>query len=147
MTGRVKSGTPRIEVEIEKNREELNWIKVIELAEQLKDKSPDLVCLSDFLIGEGKLENFLEEWPPVDANIKKAKIGLIDAKRFLNLVIADAGIKAGVAMDAHLLLGKLHYACGQYGESLKHFKYADLQNLSEKKLPLEVYVLWLNHMP
>lgn len=42
MTGRVKSGTPRIEVEIEKNREESNWIKVIELAEQLKDKSPDL---------------------------------------------------------------------------------------------------------
>lgn len=39
-------------------------------------------------------------------------------------------------MDAHLLLGKLQYACGQYSESLKHFKQADLQNLSEKKLPL-----------
>ncbi|CAH1986367.1 unnamed protein product [Acanthoscelides obtectus] len=39
-------------------------------------------------------------------------------------------------MDAHLLLGKLQYACGQYGEGLKHFKMADLQNLSEKKLPL-----------
>lgn len=39
-------------------------------------------------------------------------------------------------MDAHLLLGKLHYACGQYAESLKHFKSADLQNLTQKKLPL-----------
>lgn len=41
MTGRVKSGTNRIEVEIEKNREESNWLKVIELAEQLREKSLD----------------------------------------------------------------------------------------------------------
>lgn len=52
-----------------------------------------LVCLSDFLIGEGKLENFLEEWPPIEVNVNRAKLGLIDAKRFLNLVIAEAGIK------------------------------------------------------
>lgn len=38
-------------------------------------------------------------------------------------------------MDAHLLLGKLHYACGQYTDGIKHFKAADLHNLSEKKLP------------
>ncbi|KAJ8973294.1 hypothetical protein NQ317_008170 [Molorchus minor] len=101
MTGRVKSGPTRIEVEIEKSREESNWIKVIELAEQLKDKSPDL------------------EWPPVEANVHRAKIGLIDAKRYLNLVITEAGIKAGVAMDAHLLLGKLLQYVGQYSETLK----------------------------
>lgn len=41
MTTRAKSGTSRIEVEIEKNREEGNWAKVIELAQQLKDKSSD----------------------------------------------------------------------------------------------------------
>ncbi|KAG5883176.1 hypothetical protein JTB14_018193 [Gonioctena quinquepunctata] len=137
MTGRInKSGTSRIEVDIEKNREESNWLKVIELAEQLKEKSPELVCLADFLIGEGKLENFLEEWPPVEANTNRAKLGLIDAKRYLNLVVTETGIKAGVAMDAHLLLGKLQYACGQYAEGLKHFKMADLQNLTEKRLPL-----------
>nr|XP_023021294.1 tetratricopeptide repeat protein 7B [Leptinotarsa decemlineata] len=136
MTGRLKSGTSRIEVDIEKNREESNWLKVIELAEQLKEKSPELVCLSDFLIGEGKLENYLEEFPPIEANTNRAKLGLIDAKRYLNLVVTEAGIKAGVAMDAHLLLGKLQYACGQYAEGLKHFKMADLQNLTEKRLPL-----------
>lgn len=136
MTGRQKPGSARIEVEIEKNREEGNWLKVIELAEQLRDKSPELVCLSDFLIGEAKLENYLEEFPPIEANINKAKVGLIDAKRFLNLVITDAGVKAGVAMDGHLLLGKLQYACGQYADGIMHFKKADLQNLSEKKLPL-----------
>ncbi|ENN81330.1 hypothetical protein YQE_02266, partial [Dendroctonus ponderosae] len=134
MTARAKSG--RIEVEIEKNREEGNWLKVIELAQQLKDKSNEFVCLSDFLIGEGKLENFLEEWPPMEQNIQRARSGLIDAKRYLNLVITNAGIKAGVAMDAHLLLGKVHYACGQYADALKNYKMADLQNLTEKRLPL-----------
>jgi phage-related protein len=93
MTSRNKTPTSRIEVDIEKSREESNWLKVIELAEQLKEKSPEFVCLSDFLIGEGKLENYLEEWPPIDANMDRAKIGLIDAKRYLNLVINDAGIK------------------------------------------------------
>lgn len=41
-------------------------------------------------------------------------------------------------MDAHLLLGKLQYACGQYAEAIKHFKAAELQNLPQKKLPLYV---------
>lgn len=51
------------------------------------------MCLADFLIGEGKLENFLEEWPPIEANINRAKLGLIEAKRFLQLVVTEAGIK------------------------------------------------------
>lgn len=42
MTGRVKSGNARIEVEIERNREEGNWSKVIELAENLKEKQPEI---------------------------------------------------------------------------------------------------------
>ncbi|CAH0553551.1 unnamed protein product [Brassicogethes aeneus] len=136
MTGRVKSVNARIEIEIERNREEGNWSKVIELAENLKEKQPETVCLADFLIGEGKLENYLEECPPIEANIKKAQHGLIEAKRYLNLAVTEAGIKAGVAMDAYLLLGKLHFACGLYSDGLSSFKKADLQNLSEKKLPL-----------
>ncbi|XP_045460527.1 tetratricopeptide repeat protein 7B [Harmonia axyridis] len=134
--GTKTNNTTRIEVEIEKNREEGNWSKVIELADQLKEKTPEFVCLCDFLIGEGKLENYIEEWPPIEANISRAKVSLIEAKRYLHQVTNDAGIKAGVAMDAHLLLGKLQYACGQYTEGIKHFKAADLSNLSEKKLPL-----------
>lgn len=46
MTTRSKSGISRIEVEIEKNREEGNWLKVIELAQQLKDKSNEFGNLS-----------------------------------------------------------------------------------------------------
>lgn len=41
MTSRTK-GASRLEMDIERNREESNWLKVIEMAEQLRDKSPDL---------------------------------------------------------------------------------------------------------
>lgn len=43
-----------------------------------------------------------------------------------------------MALDAYLLLGKIHYACGHYEEGLNSFKQAELQTLSEKKLPLYV---------
>lgn len=136
MTSRAKYTSVRIETEIEKNREESNWSKVIELAEQLKERSPDFEYLSDFLVGEGRLESYLEEWPPIEANLNRAKLGLLDAKKYLQLASNDMGKKAGVALDAHLLLGKLHYACGQYSEGLHNFKQAELHALPEKKLPL-----------
>lgn len=41
--------------------------------------------LANFLIGEGRLENHLEEWPPIEANVNKAKFELIEAKRYLQL--------------------------------------------------------------
>lgn len=137
MTSRAKNNpVEKLETDIEKNREESNWSKVIELAEQLKDKSPQSEWLSNFLIGEGKLENYLEEYPPVEANIHRAKLGLIESKKYLQLAANELGRKAGVALDAHLLLGKLHYACGQYSESLKSYNLAELQGLTEKRLPV-----------
>jgi len=42
-----------------------------------------LECLANFLIGEGKLESYLEEFPPIDANTNKGRTGLTEAKRYL----------------------------------------------------------------
>lgn len=42
MTGRTKYQSVNRQSEIEKSREESNWSKVIELATQMKDKSPEL---------------------------------------------------------------------------------------------------------
>lgn len=53
--------------------------------------------LSNFLIGEGKLERYLEEFSPVEANVHRAKIGLIEAKRFLQLAANDNGKKVNNA--------------------------------------------------
>lgn len=93
-------------------------------------------CLANFLIGEGKLESFLEENPPIEANFSKAKTGLVDAKNYLNLVTGEDGKRAGIALDAHLLLAKLLFACGDYEESLENFSKAELNSLSEKELTL-----------
>lgn len=95
-----------------------------------------LDCLASFLVGEGKLESYLEENPPIESNFTKAKAGLQDSRHFLNLVVGENGRQAGIALDAHLLLAKLLYACGEYEESLENFVKAELNSLSEKELTL-----------
>lgn len=72
----------------------------------------------------------------MEPNFGRAKIGLIEAKQALQQVTGDEGQKAGIALDAHLLLAKVYYACGQYDESLEHFVKAELSTLSEKELTL-----------
>ncbi|XP_043249151.1 tetratricopeptide repeat protein 7B [Colletes gigas] len=125
----------RIEQEIDKNREEGNWKKVIELAEHLKVQYPSNECLANFLCGEGRLESFLEQTPPVDANIGKAKNGLAETRRYLLLAANEKDKQALVVLDAHLLLGKLHYAMGMYEEAINHYEQAELHTLTEKQLP------------
>ncbi|XP_073955750.1 tetratricopeptide repeat domain 7 [Choristoneura fumiferana] len=136
MTSRSKNAVRSYETEIEKSREESNWKKVVELAQQLKTRSPQHESLAHFLIGEGKLEAYLEEWAPNKENIERAQRELSEARGYLTLATDEAGKKAGVALDAHLLLGKLNYACGAYDDSLKNYKLAELNTLTEKELPI-----------
>lgn len=86
-------------------------------------------ALSSFLIGEGRLESYLEENPPVETNFGKAKAGLSEARRLLTSVCGEDGRKAGLALDSHLLLAKLFYACGDFENSLDHFKLSEIDNL------------------
>ena len=130
-----RSQNLRIEAEIDKNREDGNWNKVIELAEQLKILYPNNECLGNFLCGEGRLEKFLEQTPPIDDNIGKARTGLMETKQFLLLAASEKDKQALVVLDAHLLLGKLHYAMGMYNEALFHYQQAELDTLTEKELP------------
>lgn len=155
MSNRRTAGTVKIEAVIETCRSEGKWQRVIELAEELKIGSPNngesyiswdgqisayhyllLDCLASFLVGEGKLESYLEENPPIESNFTKAKVGLQDSRHYLNLVVGENGRQAGIALDAHLLLAKLLYACGEYEESLENFVKAELNSLSEKELTL-----------
>lgn len=137
MTGRNRNTNGKIEAIIESCRSEGKWKRVIELAEELKVGSPtNYECLSNFLVGEGKLESYLEEHPPIESNFTKAKSGLQEAKNYLTLVTGESGRRAGIALDAHLLLAKLYYSCGQYEDSLENFVKAELNSLSEKELTL-----------
>ncbi|XP_060801428.1 tetratricopeptide repeat protein 7B [Amyelois transitella] len=136
MTSRSKNAVRSYETEIEKSREDSNWKKAVDLAQQLKTRSPQHESLAHFLIGEGKLEAYLAEWPPTKENIERAQRELSEARGYLTLATDEAGKRAGVALDAHLLLGKLHYACGSYDEALKQFNLAELNTLTEKELPV-----------
>ncbi|KMQ92858.1 tetratricopeptide repeat protein 7b [Lasius niger] len=94
-----------------------------------------LECLANFLCGEGRLESFLEQTPPIDANISKARNGLVETRKYLILAANEKDKQALVVLDAHLLLGKLHYAMGMYEDALHHYQEAELDTLTEKQLP------------
>ena len=136
-------GVSTVETEIERSREEGNWKRVIELAEQLRirqansggggDRSYE--TLAHFLIGEAKLEDFLEEYPPKEKNCARAKEGLADARECLMRTVGDDAKKLGVHLDSYILLGKLNYAMGSYGEALRFYERAQLDSLEEKQLP------------
>lgn len=68
--------------------------------------------LATFLLGEAKLEQYLEEHPPYEHQTAQAKIGLIKAKQLLTLPSGADGSRTTGSMDAQLLLAKLHFACG-----------------------------------
>eukprot|EP00096_Caligus_rogercresseyi_P009540 TRINITY_DN3245_c0_g1_i2.p1 TRINITY_DN3245_c0_g1~~TRINITY_DN3245_c0_g1_i2.p1 ORF type:complete len:911 (+),score=237.41 TRINITY_DN3245_c0_g1_i2:189-2921(+) len=125
-----------IEIEIEKAREDGNWKRILELAEQVRLR-PDkqFETLAHFLIGEGKLEEFLEENPPKESNVAKAKAGLHEAKHCLNRTIGEEAKKLGVHLDSFILLGKIHFAQGLYVEALQFYEKAQLDMLEEKALP------------
>ncbi|KAK3872534.1 hypothetical protein Pcinc_022393 [Petrolisthes cinctipes] len=94
MSGKTNIRGNRLETEIERSREESNWKKVIELAEHLKARNqPGLETLANFLIGEGKLESYLEENPPTESNVQRARTGLADARKYLMMCIGEPAKK------------------------------------------------------
>ena len=70
--------------------------------------------LGNFLLGEAKLEQYLEENAPYDiaTGVSRAKVGLNEAKQYLTLPAGADGSRTTGSMDAQLLLAKLHFACG-----------------------------------
>jgi hypothetical protein len=63
-------------------------------------------------LGEAKLEQYLDENPPLEQSAAKAKIGLAEARRLLLQSAGEEGSKTTASMDAQLLLAKLNFACG-----------------------------------
>lgn len=61
--------------------------------------------LCNFLLGEAKLEMFLEECAPTDGNIGKARAGLADAKKCLLIAAGEQGVK----VSFHILSRRHEY--------------------------------------
>ncbi|XP_037079531.1 tetratricopeptide repeat protein 7B-like [Pollicipes pollicipes] len=130
-------GKPSVrEAEIEKCREEANWKRVIDLAEQGKQRNPSTEPLANFLIAEARLEYYLEENPPSDANQEKARRELRDVERLLTMAAtSDCPQKMDMMIDAHLLLGKVHHAMGLHEDALLDLSRAGLDTLAKRQLP------------
>jgi tetratricopeptide (TPR) repeat protein len=154
-------GLSTLENEIERAREEGQWKRVAALAEQFKARpaayaaaasgaaaaahgaaqpsaaasASQFQTLANFLIGEAKLEDFLEEFPPNEKNIQAAKDGLNEAKDYLTKTIGEDAKRLGVQLDSYILMGKLNFAMGNYTEALRFYERAQLDSLEEKQLP------------
>lgn len=115
-----------------------NFVKLIFLAVKVVLFKILELQLANFLLGEARLESYLEEWPPTEANVNRAKYNLIEAQRNLNLASnpSDLEKEEGVALDAKLLLGKLYYSWGQCEEALKCYDVDKFGQLPKRKLPL-----------
>ena len=134
MSGGTPKGKARVESEIERNREEGNWNRCLELSQQL---SSDQTQLVQFLMGEAKLEKFLESGK--DSN---TSVLLMDAKRHLNTCLNSAGASP-LAMDTNLLLSKAHYVAAEYALALRCIDISGIEPVTrmEKTLPLRVMKL------
>ena len=127
----------RIESEIERNREEGNWDRCLDLAQQLGNDQPELI---NFLIGEAKLEKFLE-------GNKQSTVGspsflVEEAQEHLKQCLKGSN-SSPLAMDANLLLAKSYYVIGNFEASLKHIELSGIDNINQidATLPLRVMKL------
>ncbi|KAI1289298.1 Tetratricopeptide repeat protein 7B [Halotydeus destructor] len=134
----MSTGTPkskvRVESEIEKNREEGNWNRCLELSQQLPSDQGELI---QFLMGEAKLEKFLESGKESGTSVL-----LMDATRHLKNCLNGAG-SSPLAMDTNLLLAKAHFVHGDYAQALKCIEDSGIEPVTrlEKTLPLRVMKL------
>ena len=140
------SGSLSIENEIERSRETERWEKVIEKADQLRQRPDKAAVLADFLVGEAKLEEYMKLYPTPNAARKKistvpgssstkADKLISDAEMSLKKATGEDGKKLGVHLDSFILLGKLYYVQGEYAKALEYYDRAQLENLEEKSLP------------
>jgi len=86
----------RSENEVELRRELGDWKRVLELLEPTKGKgTTNAEPLMNFLYGEAKLEQWLEEHQPTEKFISKAKSSLIDVKKTILLCLSQTGDQVG----------------------------------------------------
>lgn len=154
-------GTPkskaRLESEIEKCREEGNWQKVLQLASQLVQNTAEK-CLVQFLLGESKLELYLEicntstngtaatssnTSTTVNLYSGENKDKLLDEaeEHFLNCLTINSS--SPLSIDSNLLLAKLYFVRQQFDRSMKSIEKSGIDSVTqiEKTLPLRVMKL------
>jgi hypothetical protein len=82
----------RSDNEVELRREMGDWKRVLELLDSTKGKgTTNAEPLMNFLFGEAKLEQWLEDHQPTEKYISKARSFLIDVKKTILLCLSQTG--------------------------------------------------------
>lgn len=82
----------RSDSEVEIKRELGDWKRVLELLEPIKGKgTTNAEPLMNFLYGESRLEQWLEEHQPTEKYISKARASLVDVKKTILLCLNQTG--------------------------------------------------------
>ena len=126
----------RVETEIEKNREDGNWSRCLELSTQLPS---DQRALMEFLMGEAKLEMFLESGKEGGSSAL-----LTEAKKNLNNCLKWVEKdREPLTMDVNLLMAKANFVSGDYFMALKSIEDSGIEAVTqvEKNLPLRIMKL------
>ncbi|KAI2798184.1 Tetratricopeptide repeat protein 7B [Blomia tropicalis] len=143
-----KNRQQKSDMDIEKHREEGNWRRCLELAQQNGSVGgAEHANLQNFLTGEAKLEIFMEEISKKCLNnIKEIseidKGGLEEAKTYLKRCL-EGQTDSPLTMDANLLLAKAYYVSGDFHEALNYIRQSGIDTIVniDKSLPLRVIKL------
>ncbi|XP_060685448.1 tetratricopeptide repeat protein 7B isoform X2 [Hemiscyllium ocellatum] len=131
-----KLGT-RLEIEIERCRNECLWEKIPELVKQLSAKLIGNDDLAELLLGESKLELYLKDSPikqgvtPSDAKPK-----LSEVKKHLLGALDRGNLKQDFAQEANLILAKCYYVEGDHTRALNLYSKVDLEKLQLVGVPV-----------
>ncbi|ESO87594.1 hypothetical protein LOTGIDRAFT_127587 [Lottia gigantea] len=117
----------RLESEIERCRVEANWKRALELAQQLGQKSPDMISLVNFILAESKLEEFLSEHQPSERTVAKAKSELNETEQKLYDISRNKSVTK-LSYESELLLAKLHYCKGAYQTALSTLEKSNFED-------------------
>ncbi|XP_022328664.2 tetratricopeptide repeat protein 7B-like [Crassostrea virginica] len=128
----------RLESEIEKCRAERSWLKALEVAKQLANKYQHLDFYVNFASAESTLENYVKDSIPLEKNHSKACEQLIEVEKILSAIVKSNN---KVALEAKLLLAKLHYCKGSYDETLRLYDEIDLDNVQTQNMSPRVLQL------
>ncbi|XP_066550184.1 tetratricopeptide repeat protein 7B isoform X2 [Amia ocellicauda] len=135
MTAR-KSGS-RLETEIERCRSEGQWDKIPELVRQLSAKLISNDDLGELLLGEAKLQQYLKENPiKQGASPRGAKPRLVEVRKHLTAALDRGNLKPEYMQEASLLMAKLNYVEGDYGDAISLYARVGLDEMQLVGIPV-----------
>lgn len=117
----------RLESELERCRSESAFRRLQELLPQITSKGSGLELLANFISGETALELFLDGFGGFPKPDPTYRDSLKKAKKHLLAVFDSANVQKHVALETHLLLGKLSYVCAQFDDALTAIGKAKLE--------------------